>query len=75
MKESVSNGNHVTPMQFPYEPEQYWQSIRQIIREEIANAEKKKPAHSLYETPGMTYKPLYKIVEICALFHITKPTA
>jgi excisionase family DNA binding protein len=74
MKEFVSNGNPVTPMLFPYEPEQYWQSIRQIIREEINTAEKQRPASASFETPGLTYKPLYKITEVCALFHITKPT-
>ena len=74
MKEFVSNGNTITPMLFPYEPEQYWKSIRQIIREEVCNAEKQKPVSPSYETPGLTYKPLYKIAEVCALFHITKPT-
>lgn len=74
MKESVSNGNTVTPMLFPYEPEQYWQQVRQIIREEVSNVEKQRPVTTTYETPGLTYKPLYKIAEVCALFHVTKPT-
>ena len=74
MKEFVSNGNNLTPILFPYDPEQYWQSIRQIIREEVNNAEKQRPVSISYETPGLTYKPLYKIAEVCALFHITKPT-
>jgi excisionase family DNA binding protein len=74
MKESLSNGTLPTPMLFPYDPEQFWQSIRQIIREEVNNTEKQKTAPAALETPGMTYKPLYKIVEVCSLFHITKPT-
>ena len=74
MKEFVSNGNNVTPMLFPYDPEQYWQLIRQIIREEVNNADKQRPISPSYETPGLTYKPLYKIAEVCALFHVTKPT-
>ena len=74
MKEFVSNGNNVTPMLFPYEQEHYWQLIRQIIREEVNNAEKQRPVSPSYETPGLTYKPLYKIAEVCALFHVTKPT-
>ena len=74
MKENVSNGNLVTPMLFPYQPEQFWQSLRQIIREEVLKAEKERPATTTFETPGMTYKPLYKITEVCDLFHITKPT-
>jgi len=42
MKELVSNGNAVTPMLFPYEPEHFWQSIRQIISEEVSSVEKQK---------------------------------
>ncbi len=68
------NGNIVTPMLFPYEPEQFLQSIRQIIREEVNNSAKQKPEVPPFETPGMTYKPLYKIAEVCLLFHVTKPT-
>ena len=74
MKESVSQGNSVTPMLFPYEPEQFWKSMRQMIREEVAQAEIPKPGPPVYETPGLTYKPLYKIAEVCSLFHVTKPT-
>jgi excisionase family DNA binding protein len=74
MKESVSNGNTVTPILFPYQPEEYWRQIRQIIREEVNNREKQKVVPAMYDTPGLTYKPLYKIAEVCTLFQITKPT-
>jgi len=74
MKESLSNGKTVTPILFPFEPEQFWRSIRQIIREELIQAEKQKPVAPSYETPGLAYKPLYKIAEVCALFKVTKPT-
>lgn len=75
MKENVSNGNTVTPILFPYEPVEYWQQIRQIIREEVNSIEKQKPAPAAaFTTAGLTYKPLYKIAEVCALFHVTKPT-
>jgi hypothetical protein len=50
-------------MLFPYEPEQFLQSIRQIIREEVSNSAKRKPEVPPFETPGMTYKPLYKIAD------------
>lgn len=73
MKEQVSNAQP-TPMLFPYEPEQFWQSIRLIIREEVTKAEKPKPDSPNYQTPGLTYKPLYKIAEVCTLFNVTKPT-
>lgn len=74
MKESVSNSNTVTPILFPYHPEEYWQQIRQIIREEVYKLEQLKPIQTAYNTSGLTYKPLYKIAEVCTLFHITKPT-
>ena len=74
MKDSATSNLAATPMLFPYEPEQFWQSIRQIIREEVKNSEKKEAISSEYTTPGMAYKPLYKIAEVCTLFHITKPT-
>src|SRR5664279_2254800 len=74
MKELTGNPNAQTPILFPYEPEQFLQHIRQIIREEINNVEKQKPNSPSFETPGMTYKPLYKIAEVCALFQVTKPT-
>jgi excisionase family DNA binding protein len=66
--------NIVAPILFPYDPKLFWQSIRQIIREEIANAEKVKTTHPTYETAGLTYKPLYKVAEVCDLFHVTKTT-
>jgi excisionase family DNA binding protein len=62
------------PILFPFEPEQFWQSIRQIIREEVSNVQKQKVPPTNFETAGLTYKPLYKIAEVCALFHVTKPT-
>lgn len=75
MKDAVNSGNTVTPILFPYDPGEYWQQIRQIIREEVSNAQKQRPpAPPAYETSGLTYKPLYKIAEVCALFHVTKPT-
>ncbi|MBO9203239.1 MULTISPECIES: helix-turn-helix domain-containing protein [Niastella] len=73
MKELNTNGN--TPILFPYEPTEYWQSIRQVIREEMARMEKENPPKgNLLETPGLTYKPLLKITELCTLFQVTKPT-
>src|SRR5450432_4673370 len=74
MKENVTIERIATPMLFPYEPQMFWESIRKIVREEIQFAEKERPEIPAYETPGMTYKPLYKIAEVCTIFHITKPT-
>lgn len=72
--ESVKNGTTVTPMLFPYEPEIFWQHFRLIVREEVRNAEKDQPVSPVYETPGLVYKPLYKIGEVCKLFQVTRTT-
>lgn len=62
MKENVQIEKAVIPVLFPFDPDQYWQRIRLIIREEVTNAEKSKPTQPLYETPGMTYKPLLSLL-------------
>lgn len=74
MKEPVNSVTNFAPMLFPYDPEQFWRSMRQVIREEVGNVETKRRVPSIYETPGMTNKPLYKIAEVCAMFQVTKPT-
>ena len=74
MQDVMKSG--ATPILFPYDPEQYWLNVRQIIREEVSKIAKEKPTaeSSVLETPGMTYKPLLKIPELCKLFQVTKPT-
>jgi hypothetical protein len=74
MKEIKTIERIETPMLFPYEPQMFWESIRSIIREEIQSAEKLKTDSPTFDTPGLTYKPLYKIAEVCSIFQITKPT-
>ena len=75
MRDNVKNGNPVTPILIPYEPAEFWEHIRQIVQDEVAKIEMKVPASPVvYETPGMTYKPLYKINELCSLFQVSKPT-
>ena len=74
MKDLVRTGNTVTPLLFPYEPEQFWQLMRILIREEMISLEKRQPTTASIDTPGMTYKPLFKMGEVCELFHVTKPT-
>jgi predicted DNA-binding transcriptional regulator AlpA len=74
MKELEISGQARTPILFPYDPIDYWESIRKIIREEISVSEKVESKISQFETPGLTYKPLYKIAEVCQIFQITKPT-
>lgn len=62
------------PILFPYEPEEFWEHIRLIIREEITRTSKEKSSGSLTETNGLTYKPLFKIAEVCTFFHVSRPT-
>ena len=72
--ENVKNEIASIPMLFPYAPENFWAEIRLIIREEINKMQKQSIDTVTYDTQGMTYKPLYKIVEVCNIFHVTKPT-
>lgn len=74
MKEQIIKEVRTTPMMFPYDPEQYWQMIREIIRQELQQLPKKTSHPPEYQTPGMTYKPLYKIGEVCQIFQVTRPT-
>ena len=76
---NVKNDYSTTPILFPVDPEQLLDSIRILVREEVAKLEKQGPAtgrkmENEFETPGLTYKPLYKITEVCRLFQITRPT-
>lgn len=68
--------NHATvPILFPFEPEQFWQQMRMIIREEIAKQKSEMiNAATQFETPGLIYKPLYKIREVCNFFQVSRPT-
>jgi hypothetical protein len=55
MKELIKEGN--TPILFPYTPTEYWQRIREIIREEMLKIENRNSATvSVLETPGMAYQ-------------------
>lgn len=68
------NNSTITPMLFPYEPEQFWEHMRSLIREEITKIAKEKKVVTPEETPGLTYKPLLKISEVCSFFHVSRPT-
>lgn len=63
-----------TPMLFPIDPEVFWQRMRILVREEVQALVKKELTTSQFQTPGMTYKPLFKISEVCKMFEITRPT-
>lgn len=62
-------------MLFPVEPEAFWQQIRLIIREEVARSQKETVSlETRFQTPGLTYKPLYEIHEVCSFFEVTRQT-
>lgn len=70
----MRNERAMPPMLFPFEPDQFWQRVRLIVREELAVKEKAESPKLVYETPGLLYKPVYKITEVCELFRVTRQT-
>lgn len=66
--------NRSTPLLFPYEPEQFWEQLRLVKREEMAKTVKEEGPVVTYETNGLTYKPLLKITEVCGFFQVSRPT-
>ena len=74
MKEFEINDESETPILIPYQQQLFLETIRKVVREEMISVSRTKPVTPVYETPGLTYKPLYKIAEVCSIFHITKPT-
>lgn len=74
MEKRERNEQAAVPMLFPIEPEQFWHLLRLLVREEINKIDKLPVSAPAYETPGLTYKPLYKIDEVCKLLMVTKPT-
>lgn len=61
-----------TPMLFPYCPEDLWEKIRELLREELQRLNT-KPEVS-YHTPGLIQKPLYKAKEVCTMLQISRQT-
>jgi len=63
------------PVLLPIELDQFWEQIRIIIREEVRRMDHSKPIEAnTFQTPGLTYKPLYKMSEVCSIFNISRPT-
>ncbi|UPK72855.1 helix-turn-helix domain-containing protein [Chitinophaga filiformis] len=74
MEKRERNVQTAAPMLFPIEPEQFWQILRVLVREEVSQLDRQPVRSPAYDTPGLTYKPLFKIGEVCQLFQVTKPT-
>src|SRR5579875_3576719 len=63
-----------TPILLPYNPEDFWQNIRTIMREEVTRLENNESRSAEFQTSGLKYKPLYKMSEVCKLLQVTRPT-
>jgi len=73
-KVKENNNGSAMPMLLPYEPENFWARVRNIVREELQSVSKNRGEEVVMSVPGMTVKPLYKMAEVCVLFGISKPT-
>lgn len=73
MKDSIKPEMPTAPILFPFDPKLFWETMRLIVREEMVDLKQSTPPLSC-KTPGLSYKPLYKITEVCQIFQITKPT-
>ncbi|WP_243751789.1 helix-turn-helix domain-containing protein [Niastella caeni] len=60
----------------PLAEEQFWERMRLIVREEIQLFQNWQPPVSgaEFQTPGLTYKPLYKMVEVQQLLQVSRTT-
>lgn len=71
----MKENNTTAPVLIPMQPEEFWGQIRLIIREELTRLEN-EPINdkAVTEVQGLTYKPLYKMGEVCRLFGVTRQT-
>jgi excisionase family DNA binding protein len=69
-------GNSTVPILIPMDAGEFWDRIRLIVREEVQRLEKAqadiKPSE--FVTPGLTYKPLYKLGEVKQLLQVSRTT-
>ena len=54
------------PILLPYEPKQFWEKVRQIIREEIKEFEQGEAFRGIAGVPGFPHKALYR--KYCAAY-------
>ena len=60
-------------MLFSIEPARFVELIRSVVKEELENFSSRQISTD-FKTSGLTYKPLYKMDEVCQMFDITPPT-
>ena len=67
------SGKVTTPLLFPVDPEQFLEMVRAIVKEELEKyGGQQLPAGETVN--GLTYKPLYKMDEVCRMFNISTTT-
>jgi predicted DNA-binding transcriptional regulator AlpA len=66
--------NAAVPILFPYDPNEFWERIRIIVREEIKKTADTKNGQETAKVEGLTYKPLLKMTEVCLFFQFSRPT-
>jgi predicted DNA-binding transcriptional regulator AlpA len=65
--------NESLPILVPIEPARFLEMIRAVVKEELDKYSSRQLG-SNYKTSGLTYKPLYKMDEVCEIFNVTSPT-
>jgi predicted DNA-binding transcriptional regulator AlpA len=63
-----------TPILIPMQMDEFLEQIKKVIHSEVSKLQQTTPQALEYAVPGMTYKPLYKMSEICAMFSVSRPT-
>ena len=66
-------GKVTTPLLFPVDPEQFLEMIRVMVKEELEKYGGQL-LHPVDTVNGLTYKPLYKMDEVCRMFNISTTT-
>ena len=76
MKDIVNTGSARSnmPILMPCEPQEFLNAIRQIIREEVRATQQQTHPSTSIDTNGLSYKPIFKLSEVCDLFQVSKPT-
>lgn len=60
-----------TNILIPIDEIEFWQKLQQLIQAEVSKVQTDTVKYSV---EGLTYKPLYKAKEVCAMLHISRQT-
>lgn len=65
--------NDSLPILIPVDPDRFFELVRLVVREELERLSSRQLGAD-YKVSGLTYKPLYKLDEVCEIFQVTPPT-